>query len=952
MVFGMVTESRSQESQYGGRLFEWYTKYVSEPESKKDVYGYTLLVLGYLLAIGGMLLYQIGGALLNRFGPAAGTQALTDLQFLLRGTVGVPAAIGLISALLGIVLLLPVTRNSLIVAVVGACISLAAVVLFWIHYPYNWSVGTPAYSDLIIGLYTVGIGVVAGVVILVPVVTGERSYFSETVHGPRYDHPDIMIGEADRGGLFALYKRGTEWTWRFIDQAAVAGSTTSFLSRLETEERVDLVKEQVANAGLLEIKNAAFRLYESADGTWQWYLMRDDGSAVTEGGSDFASRDAADGAINTLKDHGPDAETFVMDEPVYDTRRTDGQWNWRLVDENRSPLALGADAHPDRDDALADLAEFRGLAADAIDLVVDTYGVELVEADGRWTWQLRDSAHRQLAESVDAYDSKGTVEDGVYDLLDRLQRASVLEAGQPTFDVYRSGSDWAWHLLDGAGRAVAAGTEHRDEADAAASEAATLQAQAPDAAVVESSDLEFETYRTGDGWHWRLVTPEREVHAESTDTYESEDAASRIVDRVRTEAPEADLIEFENAAFQVYEAPDGAWRWRLIDEDGAVLSDSGQGEYESKDDAISAMTTLQENAPDAEHLEIENAAFELFQDDRGWGWRLVDDIGETIADGVTRHETENGARQAMDDLVATVSDVEERTMESGLFQVYVDADDEWWWRFVLPDGTILAESPRRFGTRHEVEGAVDDIQGMAGEAPVETVGRLAVLLDPADWSWDLVDENRDPVAIGAVSHDDRESAVAAVEDLQRHATETTVYEIRTAAFDCYESDEGWTWRLVDADHEPVAHAPETFEDLTAVESAIDAVSAVAADAELVDYDDVAFELFQDEDGWTWHLVDEDHTVLAVAATSHAERAAAERDVADARDEIAAASVIEIDSATFEFHHDGDGWRWRLVDENGNELGESIQTFESRAAAQEELSTVKELGPDAWVSVAE
>jgi len=948
----MTAESHSQGSAYGGRLFEWYTKYVTEPESKKDVYGYTLLVLGYLLAIGAMLLYQLGTVLINQFGPAEGTQALTDLQFLLREAVGIPVAIGLICALLGIVLLLPVTRNSLIVAVVGACISLVGVALFWIHYPSDWSVGTPAYSGLVIGLYTVGIGIVAGVVILVPVITGERSYFSETAHGPQYDHPEIMIGEADRGGLFALFKRGTEWTWRFIDQAAVAGSTTSFLSRLEAEERVDVVKEQVANAGLLEIKNAAFRLYESADETWQWYLMRDDGSAVAEGGSDFESRDAADGAINAIKDHGPDAETFVMDEAVYDTRRTDGQWSWRLVDEDRTPLALGADAHPDRDDALTDLDDFRGLAADATDLVVETYGVELVDEDGRWTWRLRDSAHRQLADSVEDYDSKGTVEDAVYDLLDRLQRASVLEAGTPTYDVYQSGSDWAWHLRDGSGRPVAAGTERRDEAASVSRQAETLQSQAPNADVVESTGLEFETYRTGDGWHWRLVTAEREVHAESTDTYESEDEASRIVDRVRTEAPEADLIEFENAAFQVYEAPDGAWRWRLIDEDGTVLADSGQGEYESKDDAMGAMVTLQENAPDAEHLEIENAAFELFQDDRGWGWRLVDDIGETIADGATRHDTEAGARQAMDDLVTTVSDVEERTMSTGIFQVYVDDADEWWWRFVLPDGSILAESTGSFGTRHEVEDAVDDLQAVAGDAPVETVGRLAVLLDPADWSWDLVDENREPVAHGAVSHDDRESAVAAVEDLQRNATETTVYEIRDAAFDCYESDDGWTWRLVDPDHEAIAHAPETFEDLTAVESAIDTVSTVAADAELVDYDDVAFELFQDEDGWTWHLVDEDQTVLAVAATTYSARAAAERDVDDARDEIAGASVIEIDSAAFEFHHDGDGWRWRLVDENGNELGESVQTFESRAAAQEELSTVKELGPDAWVSVAE
>jgi hypothetical protein len=65
-----------------------------------------------------------------------------------------------------------------------------------------------------------------------------------------------------------------------------------------------------------------------------------------------------------------------------------------------------------------------------------------------------------------------------------------------------------------------------------------------------------------------------------------------------------------------------------------------------------------------------------------------------------------------------------------------------------------------------------------------------------------------------------------------------------------------------------------------------------------------------------------------------------------------ASVIEIDSAAFEFHHTGEGWRWRLVDERGTEIGESVASFESRAEAQAELTTVKQHGPDAWVSVAE
>jgi len=68
-----------------------------------------------------------------------------------------------------------------------------------------------------------------------------------------------------------------------------------------------------------------------------------------------------------------------------------------------------------------------------------------------------------------------------------------------------------------------------------------------------------------------------------------------------------------------------------------------------------------------------------------------------------------------------------------------------------------------------------------------------------------------------------------------------------------------------------------------------------------------------------------------------------------RAHIAEASVIEIDSAAFEFHQGDDGWRWRLVDEAGTELAESIATFPTRAEAQEELSVVKEFGPDSEIS---
>ncbi|SFS08857.1 Uncharacterized conserved protein YegP, UPF0339 family [Halomicrobium zhouii] len=929
----------TQHTGIGGTLFKLYTKYVSEPESTKHVYGYTLLVVGYLLAMGGIGLYLLG--------PSEGNSAMA---YLVQEIAITPAAIGLVATLLGIVLMLPVRRRGTILAIFGALLCLVAIGWFTVAYPNDWSQGA-SYSDQIIPIYTTGLALVAGVVVMVPVVTGERSYFSETTAGHEYDHPDIMIGETDRGGLFAVFKRGTEWTWRLIDQSAVASSTEEFLSRIEAEDRVDAVKEQVAAAGLLEIKHAAFRLYESGSDAWQWYLMHEDGSVLAEGGRDFDSRDGAEDSINAMKDHGADADVFVLDRAGYDCFQENGEWGWRLMDEDRTTLARGAETYSAHGSAVDGIEEFRALTADATDLVIESYGVELVPQDDEWAWRLRDSGHQNMAVSAGAYESKGVAEDAVYDLLADIPDASIVEAGEPTYDVFDRNGEWGWRLVDD-GAAVATGHgDSRGQSDATG-QAEQMRAHAAAADVVEIEDLDFETYERGGSWHWRLVSSDREVRAKSTERYDTEEEAAANVDRVREEAPDADLIEFDNAAFQVYEAEEGAWRWRLIDEDGNVLSDSGQGEYESKDGAMGAMTTLKEHAPDAEHLEIENTAFEIFQDDEGWGWRLVDDIGDTIAEGGDRHETEEGARNSMDSLVTTVQEADKRAMGAGIFQVYADADDEWWWRFVLPDGTTIADAPESFGTRHAAEDAIEGIQAIADTAAVETIGDLAILLQPEDWHWELVDHDREQIAVGALQYEDRDAVTEVVEDLQRNASETTVYEIRQAAFDCYRSDDGWTWRLIDADHEVVATSPSTFDSLADAEDDAATARELGMEAELVDYDDVAFELFQDEDGWTWRFIDEHQRVIAKGAGRHESRSAAEAELDDVRAHIAEASVIEIDSAAFEFHQGDDGWRWRLVDESGSELAESIATFPTRAEAQEELSVVKEYGPESEISIAE
>jgi uncharacterized protein YegP (UPF0339 family) len=68
---------------------------------------------------------------------------------------------------------------------------------------------------------------------------------------------------------------------------------------------------------------------------------------------------------------------------------------------------------------------------------------------------------------------------------------------------------------------------------------------------------------------------------------------------------------------------------------------------------------------------------------------------------------------------------------------------------------------------------------------------------------------------------------------------------------------------------------------------------------------------------------------------------------DAREAVGEASVLEVDGAAFElFEDDEDGWRWRLVDEDGAPLATSFRAHEARQDARRAMTNVKQYAPDA------
>ncbi|WP_222917770.1 DUF1508 domain-containing protein [Natrinema sp. SYSU A 869] len=961
-------------------LFQLYEHYVGEPDSSKDVYGYWLFIFGYIVGAAGVATFVIG-------------YAGEGNPYTLIRISGVTAATGLTFCLFGIVLMLPVRRRGIQASVVGLLVALAGVGFFGWAYPNNWRNLGVDYSVQVISVYTLGIGIIAGVTALVPVLTGQKGMFVEEEGAT--EEPPILTGDAMESAQFAVFRdENGDWTWHVLHLEALAQSTETAVTRPDATEGIERVKSQISSAGLMELTTSAFRLYEDRDGTWQWTLARDDGSIVGTCAGEFDRRDGAEESVSFLKDRGPDADVIEIEGAAFTYAEKRDQWHWQLVDENHTPMASGDTGHPSQERAEEAARTFTDRFDRARLLDIEHVGVELCERVDGWTWRFVDADDDVIATSVVEFDSRRDAEKAADALLPALESASITMAGEPTYELYESGEEWRYRLVDENEHVVARSPEGAAGQDGVEEWTDRFRDDALNSDVVEIDDAEYEVYPApetasavesdgapadeddtlptpleepepaADGgtttddataddtgpWHWRLVTDDREVVAASTEPHADAAAATTAIERVRQQASEADLIEFENAAFQVYEADSGEWRWRLIDEDGNVLADSGE-EHTSRREAAEAMMTLKEQAPDAELLEIETAAFELFVDeDDEWGWRLIDEAGKLVAEDPATHPTRGAARQAMNRLLEYL-DADVRTMDRAVFQPY--ATEDWHWRFVMPSGETVAVDDEGYPTRDELIDSLEGVRDAAASARRSAIGDVSVqLYGNGEWHFRLLDRDREEIADSNVSYDDRKAAMAGVEEIQLHATDAPIFAIDEAAIRVDGSD-GWSWELVDRDREVIANGVGAATSKADLLDVIDDVRRLAPMAGRVDFDVASFELVADEDDhWRWRLIDEGGQTVATGSETYDTTEAARAALADVRDLIESASILEIDSVSFELHTAEDGWVWQLIDEYGTTMAESTQTYANRTDAREAMNDVKAQAPDGWITFTE
>jgi hypothetical protein len=129
-------------------LFEWYRRYLGEPDTRVDVYlGFGLFFGGIGLGMLALLVFLYTRTLAYQSGAYF---AWTEPAYAL-GMVGLPVF------LLGIIVLLPVERRAVLAGAAGVAITVAAVAAFAWAYPRHWNYRPPDYSGQIVLLYGIGL---------------------------------------------------------------------------------------------------------------------------------------------------------------------------------------------------------------------------------------------------------------------------------------------------------------------------------------------------------------------------------------------------------------------------------------------------------------------------------------------------------------------------------------------------------------------------------------------------------------------------------------------------------------------------------------------------------------------------------------------------------------------------------------------------------------------------
>lgn len=310
------------------------------------------------------------------------------------------------------------------------------------------------------------------------------------------------------------------------------------------------------------------------------------------------------------------------------------------------------------------------------------------DKSGEYRWRLRHRNGNIIADSSEGYSSREKAQQG----LSAVKRDAF---GAAVIDLDRiDGVD-----VDAVGDAV--------DGD-----------EAPEFLGERESRATFETYADDSGtYHWRLVHEEGDVLADSSEGYASRSDRDDAMERIRYYVQAADYPRMDPAAFELYRDRGGEYRWRLLHQNGNILADSSEG-YSSRQQARESVDSVQSNIG-----EDGTAELEVYEDSAGaYRWRLVDEDGSVLADSGEGYASKGNAEDAVEGILTYAPDAHVIDIDGAVFEIYQDIAGEWRWRLRHRNGNVMADSGDGHDSRAGAEDAVIAIKQNAPNADIEDVG--------------------------------------------------------------------------------------------------------------------------------------------------------------------------------------------------------------------------------------
>ncbi|RAW46069.1 hypothetical protein DQW50_06260 [Halorubrum sp. 48-1-W] len=556
-----------------GPFSNLYENRIGTPTTDDEVRGYWLFSFGVLLGVFGVVVFAVTA-------PRTTARAVGYAFVALSPPV----------VMLGAIVRFPLRRSATTLGTLGGLLTLAAVVYFFVVFPDGWSRATG--NSTVNLLYAAGIVVIGLAGTIVPLIT-------DPVHE---DYKRMKKETAATASASEKTGRELETTREELETTREELETTrEELGAAET--RIEELEGETETArdettALYESK-ARFELFEDASGKPRWRLRHRNGNVIATSGQGYSSRGKAQKGLHSVRRNALGAGLLRIDTAVEEAEALADDDGPEPADAGEPDVAV-----PSEDEEIASEATF-----------------ELFEDDaGEWRWRLIHDNGNVIGDSGEGYASKSNAKRALSRVREHVAAADYLRVDPSAFEVYadRAGK-WRWRLIHENGNVLADSGQGYSSRSKARQGLESVRSNVGEASLedldVEAGDgagsgdggtkATVELYEDNAGeFRWRLRHRNGNIIADSGEGYASKDGAQAAIERIREYAPDADVLEVGNAAFEIYEDAGDEWRWRLRHRNGNIVADSGEG-YASRSNAVEAVTGVKRNAPGAEERTVE-----------------------------------------------------------------------------------------------------------------------------------------------------------------------------------------------------------------------------------------------------------------------------------------------------------------------------------------------------------